>query len=349
MTPLEKREQADNRRSLPAALPHLIDFASNDYLGLARSDKLKTLIAENIKDIRPLFGSTGSRLLTGNHPYIEHVEAKVAHFHGYEAALLFNCGYMANLGLLSSIAQKNDVVLFDTHIHASMRDGIALSKAQAFPFKHNNLVHLEQRLKKTAAQRKIFICIESIYSTDGAKSPWKDIKALATQYGARLIVDEAHATGLFGEEGKGLTKKNYAHIVTCGKALGAQGAFVLCGQDVKEHLINFAKPFIYTTALPLHVVATIDASYSIFPNMHQERAHVHDLMRTVNISSPIFPVKIPGNTAVKAYAKKLIAHGFDIRALTSPTVRQGNEILRICLHAFNTKKELCTLKSLLPA
>lgn len=345
---LDKRKNLGNFRSLRTS-QNLIDFASNDYLGLARSEKLKKKwVGANE------LGSTGSRLLTGHTSYVEELENHIAYFHGYEAGLLFNCGYMANIGLADAIATKEDVFFFDMQIHASLHEGMRASQAKIFPFRHNDLEHLENRLKKNPSKGNRFICIESIYSTDGSMAPLKEIYNLAQTYGAHLIVDEAHAIGIFGQSGKGLVFENglagkiFAQIVTFGKALGTFGAIVLGNQLLKETLINFAKPFIYSTALPLHCLIAIKCSYALFPNLEKERSHLKSLIEITSFSSShIQPIYISGNREALTLSKKIADKGFDVRAFLSPTVQRGKELLRICLHAFNSKEELITLLNII--
>lgn len=336
----------------------LIDFASNDYLGLARSSNLATSVMQEwemqISHLNGL-GSTGSRLLTGNSFYAQGLEDRIARFHGYEAGLLFNCGYMANVGLLSAIASREDTIIFDAGVHASTRDGIRLSRAKALPFRHNTLEHLENRLKNCALRGDRFLCIESVYSTDGSTAPLFEISQLAQKYDAHLIVDEAHATGACGPNGRGLiaeyhlTNKVFAQVVTFGKALGAHGAIVLGSHTLKQALINFATPIIYTTALPLQMLAAIKCRYDLFPKLEQERQQLQNLIRFFRASYPnsstthIQSVPIEGNENAKNTAQTLIDCGFDVRPLLSPTVQRGHEVLRICLHAFNTEKELALL------
>jgi len=316
---LQRREKMGNLRQL-RTFPKLIDFASNDYLGLAGC---------------PI----GSRLLTGNTIYAEDLEDQIAQFHGYEAGLLFNCGYMANLGLISTLSST---ILFDSHVHASTRDGIRLSSAKAFPFRHNDLDHLENRLKQF---EQCFICIESIYSTDGSLAPLPEIADLASRYGARLIVDEAHAVGIMGPQGRGLvaqhhlTDQIFAQVVTFGKALGAHGAIVLGSETLKNYLINFASSFIYTTALPRLILETIKESYKRFPKMEKERSHLRRLMEICGAKTHIHAIPTSGREKEKCLRER----GFDVRALLSPTVQRGQEVLRITLHAFNKEKELVHL------
>lgn len=348
---LSKRKQIGNFRSLHIKR-NLIDFASNDYLGLARSQHLKRAILFEWQSLDYL-GSTGSRLLTGNNPYVEDLEAKIAAFHGFEAGLIFNCGYMANVGLISSITEDGDILFFDSHIHASMHEGIHLAKAKAFPFRHNDLNHLEKRLKQNAQKAPIYICIESIYSTDGSLAPLSEIFYLSQKYHARLIVDEAHAVGICGKQGRGLVSKAnlsgkiFAQIITFGKALGSFGAIVLGDLHLKEILVNFAKSFIYTTALPFPSLAAIKCSYALFPKLEIERAQLQDLIQLANRShTPIQPLPIISNHAAHALVETITKEGFDIRALLSPTVQRGKEKIRLTLHAFNSKEELIHLLQL---
>lgn len=351
---LSRRERHGNLRALQT-VQRLVDFASNDYLGLARSQALSIAVEEQsalCPHVLNGYGSTGSRLLSGNTAYAQSLEDQIARFHGYEAGLLFNCGYMANVGLLSTVAGPDDVVLFDSRVHASMHDGIRLSRSNAFPFRHNDLNHLEARLKSNKRIGRQFICIESIYSTDGSKAPLKEVCALADRYGACLIIDEAHAVGVHGIDGRGLaaeegvTSHIFAQVSTFGKALGVFGAVVLGSNALKQGLINFATSYIYTTALPFHLLAAIKCSYELFPALESERAHLRRLIHLFRDAYPsssethIQSVPLRGNDAVKNAAKELANFGFDVRPLMSPTVRQGREVLRVCLHAFNTKDEL---------
>lgn len=351
---LARRRQLGNLRQLKLHLP-LIDFASNDYLGLARSPQLAAAVSEEWQRHRGEWtglGSTGSRLLTGNSEYAHHLEERIARFHVYPEGLLFSCGYMANLGLLSAIADKDSAIFFDAGVHASVREGIRLSRSQAFPFRHQDLDHLENRLQRHHHCKHRFICIESIYSTDGAVAPLPSICALAKRYDAHVIVDEAHAVGVVGPEGRGLvaqhhlTDQVFAQVVTFGKALGAYGAIVLGSSVLKKTLINFATSQIYTTALPLLNLAAIKCSYDIFPDMEAERKSLRELITIFQKSflgssqTHIQSIPVKTNNNVKRIAQELAISGFHMSPLMSPTVRQGEERLRLCLHAFNTGNEL---------
>jgi 8-amino-7-oxononanoate synthase len=358
---LLKRERQGNLRQLSVP-QNIIDFSSNDYLGLARSSNLADSVAQELSQYKtPLngLGSTGSRLLTGNTCYAQDLEAKIAAFHGFEAGLLFNCGYMANLGLISTIADKEDSIFFDSKVHASTHAGICLSKANALPFRHNDIAHLENRLKNCMAKGDRFICIESIYSTDGLMAPLAKICRLAKEYEAYLIVDEAHAVGVCGYQGRGLIAEQnlcsyvFAQITTFGKAIGTHGAIVLGSQILKQSLMNFASSYIYTTALPLHSLVAINCSYNLLAEMESERNHIQSLVRLYRDSIPngskthIQSIPVEGNKAAKEFAQKIVKEGFDVRPLLSPTVQRGKEVLRVCLHAFNTKNELKTLLDLI--
>jgi len=355
---LAKRRFLHNLRRLPLR-PKLIDFASNDYLGLAHSTSLaQNIHKETQKTCDSLngYGSTGSRLLTGNSQYSLELENQIASFHGYEAGTLFNCGYMANIGLLTAIATDKDHFIFDSHIHASMHDGFRLSTAQAYPFRHNDLDHLEQRLKKRSEiEGECFLCVESLYSTDGLKAPLVEILALAQHYEAHVIVDEAHAVGVCGPKGRGLIAENltqqspFAIVMTFGKALGVHGAIVLGSHQLKKLLTNFARSFIYTTALPRIALVAIKCSYALFPTLENERSQLQKLIRCYHTHTPhaapnhIQFIRVPGNLKVQAVSEKLAEEGFDARPLKSPTVQRGHEGLRICLHAYNTPAEISKL------
>ena len=343
---LQKRLQNDTYRSLTKN-PSLIDFASNDYLGLARSNRLKENFLQECASKKTCMGSTGSRLLTGNNSYIENLETAIASFHGVESALIFNCGFMANMGLITAVGTKNALIFFDLHIHASIREGIKNCSARAFAFKHNDLEHLERRLQKNSCNGERYICIESVYSTSGDIAPLLEIYQLAEKYEAKLIVDEAHSVGILGHDGRGLvsalglSQKIFAVVVTFGKALGVFGAGILGDDALKNILINFSKTFIYTTALPLYAFSAIKCSYELLPMLSNERQHLQKLIRIAGFSKgPIQPIFISNPKHAKNLSKNLASKGFDVRELLSPTVQKGCEILRLCLHAHNKESEL---------
>ncbi|BAV08207.1 8-amino-7-oxononanoate synthase [Filimonas lacunae] len=333
-----------------------IDFCSNDYLGLVHSGVLARQIAEQTLYAS---GSTGSRLLAGNSVLAEETEAMLAGFHQAGAALLFNSGYDANIGVLSAIPQKGDTIIYDQLCHASIRDGIRLSFAQSFSFRHNDREHLQQRLERTTGN--VFVVTESVFSMDGDTCPLPELVALCEQYGAHMIIDEAHATGVIGNRGEGwvqyldMQERVFCRMHTFGKACGCHGAVVLGSKRLKDFLINFSRSFIYTTALPDHAIAAIRASYALFPGMQQQRAHLQSLVQQfthnplsyqlTSSNTPIQGVLVPGNLEVKKMARHLQQHNLDVRAILYPTVPNGSERLRVVLHAYNTPEEVGLLLS----
>jgi 8-amino-7-oxononanoate synthase len=340
-----------------------VDFSSNDYLGIATNHLIDPLLDAR-KAILPSgfsHGATGSRLLSGNYPLISEAEQLIAQFHDAPAALIFNSGYDANLGLLSCVPRRGDTILFDQLSHASIRDGIRLSFAHSHAFGHNDLVDLENKLER--AKANIFVVTESVFSMDGDLAPLKAITVLCDRFGARLIVDEAHSTGIIGKSGEGLVQelglqqKCFARIHTFGKALGCHGAVVLGTETLQQYLINFSRPFIYTTALPEINAAAIAATYHLFPQLHQERARLKKLIylfregmqelsrnpgnaQALITDTAIQGLIVPGNDAVKKLSQQLADAGLDVRPILYPTVPKGSERLRIVLHSYNTEEEL---------
>jgi len=359
----ERKEQhAFRRLRLPDGK---IDLCSNDYLGIATGGLIEQALAAGggpgatRPDAR--HGSGGSRLLAGNYPLIEETEHALAVFHAAKTGLIFNSGYDANLGLLSCLPQRGDTILYDHLSHASIRDGMRLSFARSFSFGHNDLADLEKRL--ATAEGNKFVVTESVFSMDGDQAPLAEMAATCQRYGAHLIVDEAHATGVVGEKGEGLVQvlglesACLARVHTFGKAVGCHGAIVLGSSRLRDYLVNFCRSFIYTTALPASAVQAIRTAYALFPVMHKEREHLRMLidrwqtaiLRFERLESitPIQGVVVPGNEAVKALAERLQAEGLDIRPILYPTVPKGEERLRIVLHAFNTMEEMERLIGLL--
>jgi len=345
---LQQRKEQNAFRQLKPANGK-IDFCSNDYLGIVYNNLLTEKLKPNLKT-----GSTGSRLLAGNYSLIEAAEKKIAAFHKADAALIFNSGYDANVGILSSIPQKGDTILYDQLCHASLRDGIRLSFAQSFSFGHNNMDELEKKL--STASGNIFIVTESVFSMDGDFCPLQQLIQLSKKYNAHLIIDEAHAIGVIGDNGEGLCQHEnvqqeiFCRVYTFGKACGCHGAVVTGSQRLKDFLINFARSFIYTTALPEHAAAAIQAAYETFPFMNDARQHLQQLIgyfqqaelrfEKLTSQTPVQIVIIPGNDIVKNIAVQLQEAGFDIRPILYPTVPSGKERLRIVLHAFNTMQEV---------
>jgi 8-amino-7-oxononanoate synthase len=278
---LETRMQNNALRQLRSS-SCLIDFASNDYLGFAKSKTIfeqthQFLIDNNFCEN----GATGSRLLTGNHPLYEIAENHIAQFHQAESALIFNSGYDANIGFFSSVPQKGDFILYDELCHASIRDGIQLSYAKAYKYQHNDYEDLERLFVRCHTERSrgvspennpqpttIYIVTESVFSMDGDSPNFETIITIAEEYQALIVVDEAHALGVFGENGCGLLQqlqvqnKIFARIMTFGKGLGCHGAAILGSSQLRSYLVNFARSFIYTTGLSPHAIATIYCAYA---------------------------------------------------------------------------------------
>lgn len=340
-----KENQAFRQLRLPEGK---VDFCSNDYLGIVTNGLLHT------EQLQLRSGSTGSRLLSGNYPLIEETEQLLATFHQAAAALIFNSGYDANLGLLSSVPQKGDTILYDQLSHASIRDGIRLSFATAFSFAHNDMDDLRKKLEH--ATGNIFIVTESVFSMDGDCCPLQELVTISRTHKAHLIIDEAHATGVMGSRGEGLVQQLqlqeaiFARVHTFGKACGCHGAVVLGSTALRDYLINFARSLVYSTSLPEHSVSLIKASYETFPGMVAEREHLQQLIRHFQSAqirfeklpsvTPIQVVVIPGNEAVKEVAAGLQQQQLDVRAILYPTVPKEKERLRIVLHAFNTMEEI---------
>lgn len=351
---LAQRQEQHAFRQLRLPAPGTVDFCSNDYLGLAQSASMQEGIHALLQARPYMHGSTGSRLLAGNYAWIEEAEHMLAKFHQSAAGLIYNSGYDANLGVFSSVPQKGDTIVYDQLIHASIRDGMRLSKAQAFSFLHNDPEDLEKKLQHGSGN--IFVAVESVYSMDGDMAPLKEIAAICDKYGAHLIVDEAHATGVIGERGEGLVQQLqlqdacFARVHTFGKAVGCHGAVVLGSPHLRDFLINFSRSFIYTTALPATAIAAIIASYELFPYMQAAREHLNGLithfrngvsgLSTLYSETPIQIVLNPGNTAIRELAARLQSEGLDVRAIMHPTVPKGKERLRIVLHSFNTLEEV---------
>lgn len=356
---IQERKLQNTYRSLTVNTL-LTDFASNDYLGFARNKSIHSLTNE-----LPMvsLGGSGSRLITGNTFEYEELEKKIAHFHKAEASLIFNTGYMANIGLLPAIVQRGDTILYDELSHASIRDGIRLSFANAFAFTHNNIKELEKKLK--VAKGKIIVVTESVYSMDGDVAPLLEIVKLCEKFKASLIVDEAHATGIYGKNGEGLVvelgieQKVFARVVTFGKALGCHGAAVLGSKHLVDFLVNFSRPFIYTTALSYTSIKSIDRAYSELITSKNKMIELHQKINyfkllTQHISEKIIPSTSPIQALVighiektKQIAKRIREQGFLVKEILSPTVPKGTERIRICIHVFNTEHEILELANIL--
>ncbi len=347
---LQDRKEKGSLRSLLSFEDDLVDFWSNDYLGLGKNEHQITLTS-----------GSGSRLISGNSKAIEGVEHELAHHFQSEAALMFNSGYDANLGFFGALPQRGDTVIYDELIHASVRDGMRLSFATHYAFKHNDLGHLEERLQK--ATGTVFVAVESLYSMDGDFAPLEDIVKLCKQYHALLIVDEAHAGAVFGKTGGGVSEdKNLSHeifarLYTFGKGFGAHGAVWCISQEARSFLINFARSFIYTTALPeafyLHALQQVK-SPDLNQKQHllQQNIQIFKALVPITVSSPNSPIQMLAFSNLEEClktAKRLQEHGFGVKAILPPTVSEGEQRLRFCIHAFNTKEEFQRLAVVLKA
>lgn len=353
---LEERKSSGNLRQLK--IPNVIneDFFSNDYLGLAQNATLQQKILNSFTNTQnTTIGSTGSRLLSGNSQYAIELELYLASIFKTEAALVFNSGFDANAALIAAITKRTDTIYYDSLVHASMREGYLISYAKRKSFAHNNLEQLEKHLKNHT-EGEAFILAESIYSMDGDQCNLQGLVELCRKHNAHLILDEAHSTAIIGEKGAGLAvEKNlqdhiFARIHTFGKGPGCQGACVVGSQILIDFLINFARGFIYTTALPLYNLIAIKESFifqethfrSLQKKLNDQISLFRGELKKLNLEkiaipsqSPIQAIKIKGNNECKQIAQSLIKKGFELRPILSPTVPIGEERIRVCLHTYN--------------
>ncbi len=366
---LAERLQKNAIRSLQS-VGNLVDFSSNDYLGLARNGELVRAAHKFLEGMELKNGASGSRLLSGNHALYPKLEEFLAAHHHADTALVFNSGYDANIGFFSSVPQRGDIVLFDELVHASIRDGMQMGHAKSYKFAHNDIEDLSRHIERSRnmdGSTEIYIVTESVFSMDGDSPDLWGMAKLCKENNCFLVVDEAHATGVFGKgtdliSELGLETEVFARIITFGKAMGCHGAAILGSRPLTDYLINFARSFIYTTALPPHAVASILAAYDflkgngahIAEQLHGNIAHFKHEMERLQLSdrfiqshSAIQCMLVPGNAKVKAVAKELQKEGFDVKPILSPTVKEGQERLRFCLHAYNTSEEISRILSLL--
>jgi 8-amino-7-oxononanoate synthase len=326
---LEGLERKGRRRTL---VPHGgIDFMSNDYLALANSPRIRSAIAKAM-DRGVAVGSGGSRLLRGNHPEHEVLEAEAAVFFGMERALYFSSGYAANAALFSALPQRGDLIVHDVLIHASAHEGIAASRAEAIQARHNDLDDFEDAITKWRKDGGIghpWIAVESVYSMDGDCAPLAGLLALADRHDGFLVIDEAHATGVFGPGGRGLAagmqgRDNVILLHTCGKALGVSGALVGANRLICDYLVNRARAFIYSTAPSPLMAAGVREALKILVDEPQRRVDFEHLWSFANAQltrvlglrgsgSQILPVLVGDNSRAIRIAKRMRAEGFDTR------------------------------------
>lgn len=333
-----------------------IDFTSNDYLGFKAHPALRAAAVEALENGLDI-GSGGSRLLRGNHPAHEQLEHEAAQFFGQEQALFFGSGFLANHALMTALPSKDDIILFDALIHASLRGGIQSNPAKHIRIPHNDANALEENLKANSG-KTCWVVLESIYSMDGDFAPLSDIIMLCEKYNAMLVVDEAHATAVFGEKGKGLTfghhSPNLITLHTCGKGLGVAGALVCASSEIMETLINKARPFIYSTApMPLQAVL-VSKALQLCAGADEQRTKLFALCELARKNfpcppspTPIIPHILGDEQKALAAATAMQAKGFDIRAIRPPTVPNGSSRLRITLNATLREQDVMALASAL--
>jgi 8-amino-7-oxononanoate synthase len=328
-----------------------IDFTSNDYLGLAESKELRRAAADAVARGVPV-GSGGSRLLRGNHPEHEALESEAAAYFGAETALYFGGGYIANFAIFSTLPQRGDLVVHDELIHASVHEGLRRGRADFVGVPHNNVDAFDAaivRWRATGGKGRPWLSVESLYSMDGDGPDLAELFAVADRHEAMLVVDEAHATGVLGPQGRGLAaafegRDNVITLHTCGKALGTVGGFILAPRIVRDFLINRARPFIFATA-PSPLTAAITRMAIEISRTNPERRNRlarlvqfagTELLRQCGIKSSgshILPIIVGADQAAVALAASLQNRGFDIRAIRPPTVAEGTARLRIALTA----------------
>ena len=344
-----------------------VDFASNDYLGLAADPAIAAAIAEAIKRGVPV-GAGGSRLLRGNAPEHETLEAKAAAFFGAQAALFFGSGFAANAALLSTLPQPGDLVVADALIHASVHEGIRLSRATHVLAAHNDAEAVAQAIeawRKHGGHGTAWIAVESVYSMDGDIAPLADLFAVADRHDAVLIVDEAHGTGVFGPGGRGLCapyegRDNMIALHTCGKALGVEGALVTAPRLVVDYLVNRARGFVFSTApSPLMAVAA-SAAIDRIADADDLRARLDALrvhagavlcapLGLPEPQSPILPIILGADRRAMAVAAACQAAGFDVRGIRPPTVPPATARLRLTLTLNATVADIDALAPVLRA
>ena len=326
-----------------------IDFTSNDYLGLADAPRLKAAITDAIESGVPV-GAGGSRLLRGNHPEHEALETEAAVFFGAERAIYFGSGFAANVALFSALPLRDDLVLYDALIHASVHDGIAAGKAKTVAVPHNQVEAFEReinRWRQAGGKGRPWIAVESLYSMDGDRAPVAALADLAGRHGGFLVVDEAHATGVFGPGGRGLAAElegrgNVVALHTCGKALGLSGALISLPAVLADYLTNRARGFIYSTAPSPLMPAAVREALRIVADEPWRRIRLEELINLASEQlrsglgvtpggSQILPVMIGDNARALKIATRMRDGGFDVRAIRPPTVPEGTARLRISI------------------
>lgn len=345
---LSTRSPLETRRELVPIQG--IDFSSNDYIGLAHHEGIRQSLMDALAGGIAL-GSGGSRLLRGNHPQHEKLESFAADFFEAEAALFMATGYLANVALFTTLPQRGDVIVMDELIHASAKEGIHASAAKRAKFAHNDANACEEAIKRARQNgaANIWIAVESVYSMDGDIAPLSELMDIANRHDAFLIVDEAHATGVHGPDGKGFSaqyegQNNLIALHTCGKALGQSGALLTMPGAIKEHMINTARSFIYTTAPSPLTALAVQRALEVVRDEPERREqlmervkHARKAFAPVDGTTQILPLMVGEDADALALAQHLHALGFDIRAIRTPTVPQGSARLRLSV-TLNTSK-----------
>lgn len=326
-----------------------VDFTSNDYLGLADAPRLKAAVMAAIEQGVPV-GAGGSRLLRGNHWVHEALEAEAAAFFGVERALYFGSGFAANVALFSSLPQRGDLIIKDALIHASVHDGVAASRAETVTAAHNDVEAFDDAIRRwrgAGGKGHPWIAVESLYSMDGDRGPISELAELAARHDGFLVIDEAHATGVFGPGGRGLAsdlegRDNILVLHTCGKALGVCGALLGLPRVLAEFMVNRARNFIYSTAPPPLAAAAVREALRIVHDEPQRRHRLESLrsfaateltsrLRVIDSGSQILPVIIGDNGRAVRVAERLQREGFDVRAVRPPTVPEGTARIRLTI------------------
>jgi 8-amino-7-oxononanoate synthase len=356
---------ANKHRQRTLSCPHGIDFSSNDYLAFSHSFRIKNAIRSAIDNGMGV-GSGGSRLLRGNHDAFEKLEWMAAHFFGSEKALYFISGYTANLAIFATLPQRGDLILFDERVHASMLDGVKASRAQARMVRHNDIENTEkliQEWRKKGGMGRPWIAVESLYSMEGDRSSLSELFTLANHHDGFLVIDDAHATGVFGPHGRGLAsflegEENVIVLHTCGKALGVSGALICLNTIFYHYLINHARVFIYSTAPSPLMAAGVSEALNILSEEPQHRSRIEHLYHFANnqfergsdrkgSGSQILPVFIGDNHFAVRVANRMQASGYDVRAIRPPTVSEKTARLRISITLHVNEEEIERMFTLL--
>ena len=339
----------------------MLNFSSNDYLGLARHPLLRERAIEWMERLGA--GATASRLVCGSHGDLAGLEEKIASLKSSEAALVFNSGFQANVSYLPALTDRHSLIVADRLSHNSLIQGSLLSRCKFLRFRHNDLVHLDKILKQSQVENysRIIIVTESVFSMDGDRADIAGIKRLADKYGCLLVVDEAHATGVFGKKGMGLCNGSQADLIlgTFGKGCGAFGAYIACSEKMRQYLINCCTGLIYSTGLPPQVLGAIDGALELLPAMLKERERlqemsisfrdkVHDLGFDTGCSdSQIIPLIVGPEEEALALSKWFDDHDIYAMAIRPPTVEKGRARIRLALSVLHSQEEINRLLDVL--